>query len=385
MNEQRPLHIVIDTRWIFREISGIGLHSRELVRALLRIDSPHRFSLLFDDPHIRDRTIRDLELDRFPATSIVDIGCGLFDPRGQWLLPRRLRTMKADVYHSTNYMMPLWPARNMAHVITIHDLIPLLFRDHAPRSKKNRLFPLYQWIMKRVVDKSDAVIAVSESTAADIRRHLLPPGSRKTIRVVPNGVHKGYTPDPSVPKETPPVILYVGRRDPYKNLPSLIRAFHRIRQSGREVALRVIGPPDSRYPEAEETARSLGVYDNIDWIGYCSDDDLLNHYRKATLFVLPSRYEGFGLPVVEAMACGTPVICGNRSSLPEVAGDAAICIDPDDDSQLVEAMTSLLDDPDKRDALAASGLARAASFSWDNAARQTLDLYEFAAGLNGAR
>jgi glycosyltransferase involved in cell wall biosynthesis len=172
-------------------------------------------------------------------------------------------------------------------------------------------------------------------------------------------------------------ILYVGRLDPYKNVAALVRAFGRIRRSGASnVRLRLIGPPDDRYPEVRQLIATENLAGHIDGPGYVSGDELRAAYQSADVFVLPSLYEGFGLPVLEAMACGTPVVCSRRASLPEVAGDAALLVDPENIDELTHAIQTILHDPAQAATLRRKGLARAAGFSWDRTARNTLRVYQ---------
>ena len=369
------MKIVLDARWIFPEISGIGLYTQELIGGLAGLDAPHEFVLLFDRPEVLERTAAATGFRNNPRFAARLFPVGLFAPAGQLRLPLLLRSLRADVYHSTNYMMPLLSGGGARRVVTIHDLIPLLFRDHAPKAKKARLFPLYRRLMIEVARRADLVITVSESTRRDVLQSL---GARpdRTVSIL-EGVRPEYRPGPR-PDRGEQVILFVGRRDPYKNLPLLVESFAALR-TARPVRLRVIGPPDDRYPEAPTLAERLGVRDRIDWIGYAPPERLVEAYQQADVFVLPSRYEGFGLTVLEAMASGAPVVCSNVSSLPEVVGDAAELVPPGDRDALTQALARVLGDPARAAELRARGLQRAARFTWAEAARQTLSAYEQAA------
>lgn len=373
------MKIAIDARWIFEQTSGIGQHTKQLIQGLHRLQTGHDWVLLFDDA------------DRAEAVA-VETGCdwprlllpyGIFSIRNQLQLPGLLRREGVDLYHSTNYMMPLpgfprhRPGRVRA-VITIHDLIPMVFRDHAPKSRKSRLYPVYTRLMREVAARADAVITVSHSSADDIIERLhLPESARGKVRVVYNGLHPRYTPDPSVARQVPPEILYVGRLDPYKNVPQLVGAFgEALKDLPEGTRLRIIGPPDERYPEALKLARKLELFPRLDWEGHVSNETLLEAYRRASVLVLPSYYEGFGLPVAEAMACGTPVICSNVSSLPEVAGEAALTVRPGDVHALADALVEVLTRPETADRLAAAGPRQAAQFTNETMARATNAVYE---------
>lgn len=373
-----PLHILLDARWIFPEISGIGLYTQELITALAKRASPHTFTLLFNNADVMARTSARVGISTNERFRCRLVRSGPFSPGDQVLLPSAISRWGVEVFHAPNYMMPLMLPGGIKRVVTIHDLIPLLFRDYAPRSKKNRLFPVFKFLMHHVASRADRIIAVSDFTRRDIAEHLLRGPSPGKITVVHEAARAVYMPAPRAPREGVE-FLFVGRRDPYKNLPLLIRAFAAVKAQDLPARLRIVGADDPRYPEADRLARELGVHDAITWSGYVSDEGLLDAYQQTGVFVLPSNYEGFGLPVLEAMACGTPVICSNRSSLPEVAGDAALMIDPDQPDTLIDAMTRVIKEPSLRDDLSRRGLARAAQFSWEKTARETIAVYEEAA------
>ncbi len=375
----KPLTIALDARWIFPEISGIGLYTQELIAGLARCKSPHTFILLFNHHEVMARTAAMTgftHADNFQGKLVEQ---GPFAPQDQLALPALLKKLDVDVYHAPNYMMPLMLPARIKRVVTIHDLIPLLFREYAPRSKKNRLFPVFKKIMQTVACRADRIIAVSGSTRDDIRKHLLNGRDGEKISVIHEAANARHVPAATREPRDHVEFLFVGRRDPYKNLPLLIKAFSELKQRHPSVRLRIIGPDDARYPEARTLAAQLNLNGAITWSGYVSDDGLIDAYQQTSVFVMPSNYEGFGLPVLEAMACGAPVICSNKSSLPEVAGDAALLIDPGDVATLVAAMDRMICEPDTRAEYARRGLARAAQFTWDETARRTLAVYEEAA------
>lgn len=379
------MNIALDTRWIFREISGIGMYTRELLQALLGRDRENQYVLLFNDPVVREQVMGLDAVRQAGNARAVDVPWGLFQPAGQWGMGRVLRRESIDLYHSTNYMIPLpaFPAGRPGRIrcaITIHDLIPLIFPDHAPQSKKARFYPLFKWILRQAARRTDLVITVSESSRQDIIERLgLPEREHAKVVVTPEGVGNQYRPGDPVQRQ-PNTLLYVGRFDPYKNVTGLVEAFARTVKEVPTAHLRIIGPPDPRYPEPRERARALGIDDHITWQGYVESDELVRAYQQTAAMVLPSTYEGFGLTVLEAMACATPVICSNVSSLPEVAGDAALLVDPKDPAALAGAMTSVLTDPVTADRLREQGLARAAGFTWTRCAEATLAAYRQAAG-----
>jgi glycosyltransferase involved in cell wall biosynthesis len=390
------MKIAIDARWIFPEISGIGNYTRQLLTQFGRIAPRHQFLLLFNDPELMQRTLTETGLENAADMQAECLSWGVFSPKSQLLLPRYLKSNKVDVFHSPNYMIPLlaFPRKKDAAsagtgksgsrkthrikcVTTIHDLIPLVFPNHAPKSRKSRLFPIFKALMNEVGRRSDAVITVSNASRNDILQYMHIPQSRASIvHTVYNGVSQRFTPPPTPAKNSCPTLLYVGRADPYKNLETLIEAVSIIHKTTDiPVKLQLTGSPDPRYPQAELAAARLNIAEHVEWTGYLSDDDLLERYRSADLLVHPSRYEGFGLQIIEAMACGTPVVCSNGGSLPEVAGDAAIMVDPDDAAAFASEIIKVLTQPATASKMREKGLRQAAEFTWKKTALETLAVY----------
>jgi alpha-1,3-rhamnosyl/mannosyltransferase len=373
------MRIGVDARWIFREISGIGTYVRELVRHLAAVDSKNEYVLFFSHPSTVEEIQRSACLDDSPNFSTVLLGYGPFDVRSQLLLPSLLHRLRLDIFHSPNYMIPFLAfgrrrAQRPLCVVNLHDVIPLLFPHFTRRSKKTRFMPVYRGLMREVGRRADLIITGSECAREDILRELRIDNT-ESVAAIPDGVDSRFTPSdvPSVDSKT---VLYVGRLDPYKNVPGLVEAFSKVLRTGvPDARLRIVGPRDPRYPEAPRLASELGIDSSVEWAGYLTDPQLLEAYRQAAVLALPSFYEGFGLPVVEAMACGTPVVCSNAASLPEVAADAAIMVDPGDTDQLAQELTRVLTDSALRLSLREKGLRRAAEFSWQRTAELTLQAY----------
>ncbi|MBP7830546.1 MAG: glycosyltransferase family 4 protein [Kiritimatiellae bacterium] len=376
------MRIGLDARWIFPELSGIGTYTTELIREFARLETGHEFVLIFRDPAIRDRVWSAAGLEGHPRFRGHMVPWGVFSPWSQLRLPAVLRRLEIDVFHSPNYMIPFraFP-RNRAHAVkcvaTIHDLIPLLFPEHTPRALKTRLFPLFRRVMFEVGARADAILTVSETSRADILRSLRIPGEREgRVRAVYNGVAPEYRPASRRPAPHK-TLLCVGRFDPYKNVGGLLEAFARLRaRGGPDVRLRIIGPPDPRYPEAPRKARELGLEGAVEWGGYAGGADLLDAYQQADVFALLSHYEGFGLTVLEAMACGTPVVCSDIGALREVAGDAARRVDPCDPEAVADALGRVMTEPGVAEEMRRKGLARAREFTWARTAAETLRVYE---------
>ncbi len=401
------MKIGIDARWVFREISGIGLYTRELIRHLVILDNENNYVVFFDDDDLRTRTEKETGLDQAKNFSTCVLPFGLFSLKNQLRLPGILAEQRLNVFHSTNYMIPLlaFPryrtrphASSRLHlnriqcVTTIHDLIPLIFPEYAPRSRKRRVFPIYRMLMHQIGIRSNIIITDSQCSRNDVLRQLrIPPEREDSVLAVYVGVSSLFRPLPAqniIEKNTlkgqehtqkskgSKIILWVGRPDPYKNLVGLVEAFAKLRELYEfPTELRLAGSKDIRYPEAFRRAEALGVQNAISWLGYVSEEQLVAEYQHADVLVLPSLYEGFGLPVIEAMACGTPVICSNKGSLPEVAGNAALQVQPNDIIGLAESIKRVFTDPQMAGNMISRGLEHASKFTWMQTARQTLEAY----------
>ncbi|MDD4870497.1 MAG: glycosyltransferase family 1 protein [Kiritimatiellae bacterium] len=386
------MKIAIDARWIFPEISGIGAYTRELIRHLAKIDTVNSYILFFDNPQVRDRTISETNLSNSRNFSTHLLPFGAFSIKNQILLPGILANSGFDIYHSTNYMIPFFafPRKTRGKVkcvVTIHDVIPMIFPGHAPKSKKARFFPIYKRLMIEVGIHANAIITDSEASRNDVIKYLrIPENSQTIIKAIHCGVSQQFRPPPGghkidepspLPNRRKRTILYVGRSDPYKNLSTLIMAFFSaIKVCPFPIELVIAGPIDPRYPEAAILTSKLGIENFVKWTGYLSDEQLVETYQNADLLVQPSKYEGFGLQVVEAMACGVPVICSNAGSLPEVTGDAAILLDPEDINGFTDKIHEVLTDRTTIHNMSAKGIEQAGKFSWARTARETFSIYE---------
>ncbi len=376
------MNIGLDARWIYPHLSGIGLHTRELIRHFAELpEAAHdTFVLFFNHPDVMLNLMEDPALKSNDRFQPVLLPYSPFAPANQFRLPGELNRRAIQVYHSTNYMIPLIPLPKQPDgrfrcIITIHDMIPLKHPEYTPKALKTRFLPVFRAVIHACARRADSIITVSDCSRRDLMELLhLSPDRANRVTVIPNGVDRRYVPGPAIALRNPQ-FLYVGRLDPYKNVTLLIRAFAQVHREYPAARLRLIGPPDARYPEALNAIRELRLDDCVTHTGYLSDTELLEAYQNAKALILPSRYEGFGLPVVEAMSCGTPVICSNSSSLPEVAGNNALLVSPDEEDALRAAMLRLLNDPALQQNLSNRGPQRAAHFAWNEVARKTHALY----------
>ncbi|MEZ4656394.1 MAG: glycosyltransferase family 1 protein [Caldilineaceae bacterium] len=298
----------------------------------------------------------------------------------QTWLPMRLAQIRADLVHGLVNVLPL--SGRTPGVVTVHDLSFLRMPEVLPALKRRYLAAL----CRRSVHKARQVIAVSQQTADDLM-HYFGLASGK-INVIHNGVDARFQPgDPTqiaqfrrehgLPER---FLLYVGTLEPRKNLPLLIRAFARWRESAprhdHDVKLVVGGAKGWFYEQIFAEVNRLHVAEHVLFPGFLPDEDMPNWYRAAHAFVYPTLFEGFGLPVLEAMACGTPVICSQAPSVLEIVGDQALTHAVDDEATLSNHMAQILANRDLRMALADGGLQRARTFSWVRTAVETLAVYK---------
>ena len=383
--------VVFDARLVGDAPSGIGVYATEMLRRIPRLVSDLRFLALF-----RSEAIRDRVLGGGPPENIASkiIPYGPFSPKSQLLLPFLLRRVGAAIYHTPHFVMPYlaFPRANRGKrvdgkclcITNIHDIIPLVVPGYAPASRTSKFLGIYRECIRQAVLRSDAVITGSRASKDDILRALrIGTADNLQLFVVPDGANlAGKDAEDHAPVKaaedvsTPRLMIYVGRMDPYKNVPMLVEAFARVKAACPfPVRLKVIGPKDPRYPEAERRAAELGLSDDIAFTGFVSAAELAEAYRTADLLAHPSRYEGFGLQLVEAMAAGTPVLCTDGGSQREVAEGAAAIVPADDMEAFADTAVAILRNPEKQVRMRRLGSERAARFTWDATARQTLEIY----------
>lgn len=303
-------------------------------------------------------------------------------PWEQLWAPALLRATGADVYHGVLNVVPLLCP--VPSVVTIHDLSPFLFP--ATFRRVNRVYT--RWAIRVAARRATRILAVSEATKRDIVRWLLVPPERVVV------THNACDPDfqPPDPQRLEAFrrrtglperfILFVGTLEPRKNLPTLLDAYARI-AAATDAPLVIGGSKGWLYDAIFARVEALGLGDRVRFTGYLSDADLPLWYAAATVFVLPSLYEGFGIPLLEAMATGTPVVASSSSSLPEIVGDAGLIVPPTDAEALGAALLRLLGDAELRAELRERGFRQASRFSWEETARRTLAVYQDAARSGG--
>jgi glycosyltransferase involved in cell wall biosynthesis len=351
---------------------GIGTYIRNLLRHLARIDHDTEYVLLARSQD--SATLGGLG-ENFRS---VDESSANYSIAEQIAIPWALRREGVSLFHAPHYVLP--PLVGCKSVVTIHDCIHLMFPQYLP----NRLAPLYaRTSITMAARRANRVLTVSESSKRDILRFVDVPAEK--IDVIHNAYDERFGVEP---REEDVVrvreryqlhdefVLYAGNVKPHKNLGRLIEAFHLVRNRGLgHLKLVLIGDEISKYAALRRAVHQHQLHKYVRFLGYLPEDTLAVMYRLAGVFVFPSLYEGFGLPPLEAMASGTPVVTSNISSLPEVAGQAALLVNPYDPAAIADGIYAVLTDESLRRELRQKGLARAGQFSGEASAKRVLEIY----------
>ncbi|HSM57643.1 MAG TPA: glycosyltransferase family 1 protein [Candidatus Sulfomarinibacteraceae bacterium] len=367
--------IGFDARYINDTYHGIGRYAFRLLEALVAA-SPRRTFVAFRG-RAPDTRFDWGSLDARPNVTIVRGPWPLYWPQEQLWWPWLLRRMKIDYFHTPYFVAPLLTSAPV--VITVHDMIFEQYPAYMPLAHAR---PYYRLLMALSVRRAARIVAVSQATARELRNFY--PVSAGKIAAIGEGT------DPHIKavddQETlqrlrrqynlhRPFVLSVGARRPHKNLARLVRAFARL-ESAVPHDLVFVGQADKRFPdEARETSARLGLDGRVRFLGWVPEADLPGFYTLADAVAVPSLVEGFGLPALEAMACGAPLLAHNASSLPEVVGQAGLLVNAADCDALAQGLCRLLQDEPLREQLAAAGLKRAAEFNWRTVATQITSIY----------
>lgn len=364
------MRVAIDARKLHD--FGIGTYVRNLLAELARQSDDAEYTL-FCPPG-------DCEALGALGTRFrpVAVRAGNYSAREQWSIPWAVARAGADVFHAPHYVVS--PLLTRRFVVTIHDCIHLRFPQYLPN---RRALAYARAMMTMAARRSQRVLTVSQASKDDILHYLGIPAEK--VEVIYNALDARLAGEPTAEaiarvRErfllTSPFVLYTGNIKPHKNIDRLIEAFSRLRQLGRaDVKLLIIGDEISKYPNMRRLIHRHQLHQHVRFLGFVPDATLAVLYRLASVFVFPSLYEGFGLPPLEAMAAGTPVITSNVSSLPEVVGDAAVLIDPMDPNAIADAMARVLSDETLRAELIRRGTARVHAFSWERSVARVREVY----------
>lgn len=361
--------------------TGVGNYTFCLVDALMRTDRVNRYSLypVFFNPFIgfEDAGFREAENFRVPFRKAHGLlSFVLWNP----VMPASVKERalgQVDLVHCNTFSVPR--LRNAKLVSTIYDLTVI---THPECHQKGNIDRCVKGI-KDSLERADHIIAISEHTKKDIMKHFNAPDSLITVTHLAAGPEYHEVTDRAALasarakyKLPADYILFVGSLEPRKNVKGLLKAYAAVPQKLRKAFPLVIaggrGWLNSDIPGIVE---ALGIKEGVRFAGYLDATDISAVYSGASVFAYPSLYEGFGLPILEAMSCGSPVVTSKTSSMPEVAGDAAVLVDPMDADELAFALQKVLEDEGLRAGMRKKGLARAASFSWDRCAKETVEIY----------
>ncbi|MFH1033862.1 MAG: glycosyltransferase family 1 protein [Pseudomonadota bacterium] len=371
------MRVAIDVRTVTQARSGVGNYVLNLLEALRQVAPEHEFFLVGQG--------RNLEILRQGLPAAPGHRAWLSHESHPWgdlwehlWLPRVLKRNDVQVMHGPATLIPLI-RDGYASVATIHDLVAFLYPETVPKK-----YALYMtWLIKRVVKRAQRIISVSQCTKDDLVRVLGVAPER--IAVIHEAAQPGFKPidDQAALDEvrrrygiSKPFFYHVGNVEPRKNLLGLLKAFLLLRGQLKGRAQLVISGQKGWLTGPLYWAMGrMSLGEDVIFTGYMPQEDLPLMMNAALGFVFPSLYEGFGLPALEAMSCGTPLITSNLSSLPEIVGEAALLVEPTDEEAIAQAMWRLFEDAELRQRLSALGIDQAARFSWQQAARQTMQVY----------
>jgi glycosyltransferase involved in cell wall biosynthesis len=373
------MRIAIDYTAAIRQGAGIGQYVRNLVAALLTEDTVNQYTLLTSGRPTKEHPFPTGPNVRGRSIFIPDRYLNILWYRWRLPLNATLFSGQVDIYHGPDFALPPL-GKKLRKVVTVHDLA---FLEH-PEYAVPELVAYLKKIVPEAVEAADVVAAVSEATRQGLINHFKTPAEK--ITVVPIGVasHFRRITDPILLGATQhkyelkhPLVLGVGTLEPRKNHLNLIKAFAKAaRKKNGPAMLAIAGGKGWLYEETQRVVANLKLENKVRFLGRVSDLELITLYSMADIFAYPSFFEGFGIPPLEAMACGAPTITSDTSSLPEVVGEAAILVNPHDVDALSQAITRLIDNEGLREELRQKGFQRVQNFSWPRTARKMLAVYQ---------
>lgn len=353
--------------------TGIGTYTYQLIKNLNLIDKRNNYRFFWPGDEFQnldisnDKVFQSIESKKNKFWEEVHV-------------PSRVEQEKIDIYHVPQNGIGLPRTKGCLQVITVHDLIPYIY----PETSSAGYLRIFLKEMPRIIEQSDMIITISEYSKRDIQRYFNLPDEKITViyeapetiyQPIEKSKAKGFVKQNYGIKSN--YLLYIGGLSDRKNVKSLILAFWKIQKDiPQDYKLVIVGKRERSFNKLIKLIETLNLEDKIIFTDFVPVPHMPYLYNAADLFVYPSLYEGFGLPPLEAMACGTPVIASNLTSIPEVTGDAAVLINPNDDLSLASVIEKVLNNPEQLEQMSIDGLKQASKFSWETCARETLGVYE---------
>ncbi len=371
------MKILIDAHLSENKITGIGRYLNCLIKELLNLDKTNKYIILLNNQINKSHPLKTITASNVTKQTVTFKGPSF---QQNLTIPRIIKEYKPDVYHHPHFDLPF--LIHIPAVITIHDLKYIKHPEFF--SKQQKLKSMYMKLMlQSAVKRASKIIAVSEHTKNDLidLYHI----QSEKIDVIYHGYKKFNQQEKEIgilykSKIKKPYILFVGERRPHKNIENLIYAFHKIiNKNYSSFMLVIVGKKYAHYQKPEKLIDRLKLRDKIILTDSITDAELVQLYKNSALFILPSLYEGFGFPVLEAMNYGVPVLGSNTTSIPEIIGNAGILFNPHNIDEIAENMENVLKNKKIRHTLIKKGEKRVNKFNWELTASKTLELYHYAA------
>lgn len=351
--------VVIDFRSYQPDRAGKGIYTEKITEALLKLDQKFTYILVGQDAPLRFKDYPNLRFIHLKDKGIY----------AHLELARICQAYHAKYFFSpTSYLAPLFVKKKTKVVLTVHDLVAFLF----PKNHNIKATIIEKFTLKRVLKKAYKVATVSHSTKKDLLEFF--PDCLHKIITIPCSTSYDLK-QPTELLQHQDFFLAVSTIIPRKNYLNLIQAFAKIHRNHPNLKLQIVGKKGWKSKPVLQEIKKLNLQDHVEILGYLSREELIEKYRTAIALVFPSFYEGFGMPPLEAMQAGCPVITSNTSSMPEVTGDAAIHIDPHNVEQISQAMELIFNNSEKRSQLISEGFEQAKKFSWEKSARSLLEIF----------
>ncbi len=364
------MKIAIDIREAGKQKTGKGWYTYNIVKEILKLDNRNQYLLYGNSKKNPYKDFKNVKFKHIEAGSA----------KWHFKVIKDIKDKNVDLFFApTSYIIPAFAPKNLRVIITIHDLVAFLF----PSSHNKKAMIVERLTLKKALKKVSDVFVVSENTKKDLLNKFKLLNEQK-IHLTPCAASKVFSKPVSEDeliefkdqKKLPDnFILAVGTLEPRKNISTLIKSYVNIKKWHPEYKLVLVGKKGWKYEQIEETLKKFQVEKDVIFPGYLKDDELQKIYKLAKVFVFPSLYEGFGIPPLEAMASGCPVVSSNKSSLPEVIGEAGILIDPTNAYKMADAISSLIENENVRNMMIDRGYRQAEKFSWSFSAKNALDVF----------